>query len=393
MRVRKRVSETALVVTNSDALRRGVPTWDDAVKVFLAGWRGDHPNVKDNTLAGYDEQLRSRLVRFAEGRGIGSPSEFRRDHLRAFVSWLGEVVTAQGKGLSQRGKQVGLDTAKRFFRWYAAQGVMPNITEGVGSFRLDKRYPEHLTPEQLRRLLAAFAIDGADERGAYEFARDKCMVVLLAFCGLRVGELVALNRVDLDAEQWRVRVQFSKTHRERFVDLPAEVRDGRREPVREVQEAIDLWGMLRSEQFPDLGDEGALFVTLQEYQPRGKDGTKKERVPRGSRITDNAVRLVLGRAAVRAGLPPKSAMPHKLRHSFGVLSAMEKVPPTAIMGALGHTTLHMTAHYMALTEQERSQSYAQANIAGKVLGASASRVARRSVGQVLKGMQKQGNGK
>ena len=86
--------------------------WDAAVRLFVECWAADHPGIRKLTLEYYRYQLASRLAAFARERGISGPCEFNRYDLRAFVSWLEEVVTYTGRPLTQRGKQMALNTAK-----------------------------------------------------------------------------------------------------------------------------------------------------------------------------------------------------------------------------------------------------------------------------------------
>jgi integrase len=91
--------------------------------------------------------------------------------------------------------------------------------------------------------------------------------------------------------------------------------------------------------FPGLREEGALFVNL------GQNA--------GERMTSDAVRTVLRRAAIEAGIDPALFTPHRLRHYFGLSSAMAGVPTTALMRALGHRSPIMTARYSEFADAEQ----------------------------------------
>ncbi|UCC67059.1 MAG: tyrosine-type recombinase/integrase [Armatimonadota bacterium] len=54
--------------------------------------------------------------------------------------------------------------------------------------------------------------------------------------------------------------------------------------------------------------------------------------------------------------------PHRLRHYFGLTSAMAGVPTTALMRALGHRTPIMTARYSEFADAERRWAFARADI-------------------------------
>ena len=54
--------------------------------------------------------------------------------------------------------------------------------------------------------------------------------------------------------------------------------------------------------------------------------------------------------------------PYRLRHYFGVTSAMAGVPTTALMRAMGHRTPIMTARYSEFADAERRWAFARADI-------------------------------
>jgi integrase len=158
------------------------------------------------------------------------------------------------------------------------------------------------------------------------------MIHLMAFCGLRVAELVGLNASDLDLEEGRVRVkaETSKVRRRRFVDLPLTISDGREVVKSEVADVMAKWLRLRARACPHLGEEDVLLVRLGPNQfafgtiETMHSGGKAR--PPGERLTTDAVRTILKRVAVEAGVDPHLVTPHRLRHYFGLTSAMAGVP-------------------------------------------------------------------
>ncbi|GAG05301.1 unnamed protein product, partial [marine sediment metagenome] len=101
-------------------LRREAPedlSWEAAIGLFVEGWAADHPGIRPGTLEHYREQLVNRIAAFANERGITSVQDFSRHDLRAFVVWLDSFVTANGRPLTPRGKDMALATAKRFLGW------------------------------------------------------------------------------------------------------------------------------------------------------------------------------------------------------------------------------------------------------------------------------------
>jgi len=339
-------------------------SWEAAVELFAECWAADHPGIRPGTLGHYREQLRARLAVFSEERGVKTVSELSRYDFRAFVTWLDTVVTYAGRPLTPRGKQMALETARRFLVWLHQERILPeDITAHVGKYRLDKDLePRAIPAEDLQKLLASLDLSTAAG------VRNTVMIQVMAFCGLRVAELVGLNRDDLDMEagRLRVRAENAKGRRTRFVDLPLTIVDGKEAVRPEVAGLMASWLTVRSELCPQLTEEDALFVTVGSDQQltrfRETGEAKPGTWPPGQRVTTDAVRTILKRLAEKAGVDPKLATPHRLRHYFGLSSAMAGVPTTALMRAMGHRSPIMTARYSEFADSERRWAFARADI-------------------------------
>jgi len=321
-------------------------TWEAAIELFIQCWRADHPGIRARTLTHYRDQLVSRLAVFAGEQQIPTVDEFDRYALRAFVTWLDALVTYAGKPLSPRGKQMALDTAKRFLLWLYQEHILPDdITAHVGSYRLDSDPEPRATPAtDLQKALSHL------NRRNPVCIRNTAMIYLMAFCGLRVSEMTGLNANDLNLEEGRVRVraQTTKVRRSRFVDLPLTLADGQEMVQPEVARVLQEWLRIRGVMFPGLGEEDALLVNLGQGS--------------GERVTSDAVRTILRRTAINAGIDPALFTPHRLRHYFGLSSAMAGVPTTALMRAMGHRSPIMTARYSEFADSQRRWAFAKADI-------------------------------
>jgi integrase/recombinase XerD len=339
-------------------------TWEAALALFVDCWQAEHPGIRPGTLGHYRDQVETRVAAFAKQRGVVRVPDFSRYDLRAFVGWLDQVVTYAGRPLTPRGKQMALDTAKRFLLWLYHEGLLPeDITTHVAKYRLDKDPEPRATPAaDLETLLSSLDI------GTPTGIRNAAMIQVMAFCGLRVAELVGLNACDLSLTEGRVRVraETSKGRRTRFVDLPLTILEGREVVKAEVAALLTAWLGVRSTACPSLGEEEALFVTLgsNQWPPRlrATAGTGPEARPPGERMTTDSVRVILKRLAESAGVDPKLATPHRLRHYFGLSSAMAGVPTTALMRAMGHRSPIMTARYSEFADSERRWAFARADI-------------------------------
>ena len=347
--------------------------WKDAIQLFGECWAADHPGIRERTVGHYRDQLITRIAVFAQERGVADVRAFSRSDLRAFVSWLDQLVTYTGRPLTPRGKQMALDTAKRFLSWLYQEGLLPeDVASQVGSYRLDADPEPRATPQaDLEKVLASLRPDTPTG------LRNTALIHLLAFCGLRVSELIGLNANDLSLEEGRVRVraETSKVRRTRFVDLPLTIVDGQEVVKPEIAELLTSYLQLRARVCPHLGQEDALFIRLGPNQfahgPSETAPIGAEARPPGERLTTDAVRTILKRLAARAGVNPGLLTPHRLRHYFGLASARAGVPTTALMRAMGHRSPIMTARYSEFADSERRWAFARADITKGLLIPSA----------------------
>jgi type 1 fimbriae regulatory protein FimB/type 1 fimbriae regulatory protein FimE len=170
----------------------------------------------------------------------------------------------------------------------------------------ETRGREHLTHAEVEQLAAAAA-----RRGRHG-SRDALMIRTAYRHGLRVSELVDLRRDQLDLGGGRLTVR----RRKRGTDATHPM-DGR-----EIRE----------------------FRRLLRGAPEGTHVFVSER---GGPLTDSAVRKMIARAGVAAGLP-LPVHPHMLRHATGYHLANKGRDTRTIQAYLGHRNIQHTVRYTAL---------------------------------------------
>lgn len=144
--------------------------------------------------------------------------------------------------------------------------------------------------------------------------RDAALFALLFGCGLRRGEVVALNIDDLDLDRGTVRV-IAKGDKERIVPLP----DQFVQPLRQ-------WVFVRGEA------AGALFLTVK----KGEKLTTK-------RLTANGLHWIVERRRRDCKLEPFSA--HDLRRTFGTMLLDKGWDIRSVQLAMGHANIQTTTLY------------------------------------------------
>lgn len=152
---------------------------------------------------------------------------------------------------------------------------------------------------------------------ALELMRDSCsevrdlaMIDMLASTGMRVGEMVLLNREDINFNE-RECVVFGKGDKERIVYFDARTK-------------IHLQNYLQSR----IDDNPALFVSLQAPYNRMKIG---------------GIEVRLRKLGNRLGLP--KVHPHKFRRTLATMAIDKGMPIEQLQQLLGHKRIDTTLQY------------------------------------------------
>jgi integrase/recombinase XerC len=202
-----------------------------------------------------------------------------------------------------------LVTLRRYVGFLAETGVIESSPcEGIKELRRVVGAPKAVERSKVRKLLREATV-----RHDY---RGLAILSILLYCGLRVGELAALELSDLDLSDrgGSLRVRDGKGSKERTVPLPAEARTATRRylDARPRAESRRLF----------IGRGG---------QPLGTDG----------------VRYIVKKYGLAAGL---NLHPHQLRHTMATeyLTATEN-DLVGLAQVLGHESIQTTSRYTRRT--------------------------------------------
>lgn len=221
-----------------------------------------------------------------------------------------------------------LSAVRAFLRFLRRERVIEeNVALLLRPPKAKKLLPGFLTVEQAAALVEAPThVRAATGCAGAEAARDRALFEVMYGAGLRVGELVALDLGDIEGEM--VRVRHGKGDKERIVPLG-----------RKACEALRLY----------LGERQLL-------EAQGAIDTALFLSRRGRRLSTRAVRRLVDRHAIQAGLP--RTHPHALRHSFATHLLGSGADLRSIQELLGHAALSTTARYAHVDLQYLHDQYA-----------------------------------
>jgi integrase/recombinase XerC len=273
------------------------------------------------TVAMYGEAL-LRLQASAEAAGV----ELRAAQPHHIRSWTAQLRL---RGLAPRSIAIALAAWRGLYRWWGRNALVPaNPVDGVRPPKATKPLPKALSVEQA---VALAEHDNEHDHPALA-ARDHAVAELLYGCGLRVGELVGLDRVASAAAAGWVDLADATAH--------VLGKGGKRRSVpvgRAALHALQGWLAVRG-MLADAG-EAALFVSR-----------------RGGRLTVGQLRQRLKRQALQAGLPTH-VHPHMLRHSYASHLLQSSGDLRAVQELLGHASISTTQVYTQLDFQHLAKIY------------------------------------
>ncbi len=246
------------------------------------------------------------------------------ERIRGFLAQL----SAQNYSPATMARKIA--TLRSFYRWMTKRGfVTSNAMTLIRTPKQEKRLPKAITVEQVEQLLAA--PDDTNLLGA----RDRAILETLYSTGIRVSELVGIDRSDVDRPGEAIRIR-GKGRKERIVPLGSH-----------ALAALDRYlGMLNADlQSQGLAPatDGPLFINKH-----------------GGRLSTRSVRRKVGKYLAQVGLDPEIS-PHTLRHSFATHLLDNGADLRSVQELLGHQSLSTTQVYTHLTTQRMRDAYDDAH--------------------------------
>jgi len=219
-----------------------------------------------------------------------------------------------------------LSAIRTFFDYLNRQGILENNPARlVSTPRREKRLPVVLTADDAQRLMEA---PGTKSPRAHDTElRDRAVLEVLYSTGIRAGELIGINRDDIDHNDRLIRIR-GKGRKERIVPVGTRALDAINSYVGEKKKGAD---------------NAALFTG-----------------PSGKRLTARTVQRILENYRKYLGLLQK-ASPHTLRHSFATHMLESGADLRAIQELLGHASLSTTQRYTHLNLDSLMETYDKAH--------------------------------
>ena len=302
----------------------------DRLLVEHDSWLAVERGLAANSLAAYRRDLR-RYAAFLRERGEHDPTAVREETVLAYVEDLKSAVDDDGRArYAPSSIARALVAVRSFHRFCLEEGFLAvDPSEEVGAPRVPLGIPKALTEGEVEALLAAVVGDTA------RALRDRAIVETLYATGVRISELVGLDRRDLDLDDGLVRV-LGKGSKERIVPVGRSARD-----------ALTAY----------LAD-GRPQLARPDRSPRGGEAVILN--VRGGRLSRQSCWKIVRTAGERAGVGGRLS-PHVLRHSCATHMLERGADIRVVQELLGHASLSTTQVYTKVSPERLRAVYEAAH--------------------------------
>ena len=218
-----------------------------------------------------------------------------------------------------------LSTLRSFFRYALLQGhLTKDPTEDIEHTKLDKKLPPTLSYKQIEHFFSQ------PDTSCWLGHRDRAIMELFYSSGLRVSELVSLNREDVDLRNHTMKLK-GKGKKERVVPI-----------TKNAAHWIQSYLALPDRQPAQLTEE-ALFLN--------KNGTRLT-----SRSVDRKFEIYLKSSGLAGRITP-----HTIRHAIATHCLEKGMNLKTIQTLLGHSSLTTTTIYTQVSSTLKQKAYQEAH--------------------------------
>lgn len=280
-------------------------------------------NRSQKTIANYDFYL-TRLLDYAGELKVENITD---ELVRKWRLWLNRLGTNVSDELSAATTNYHLIALRGFLKFCAKRNIPTLTADKIELARSKRKQVTWLEEDELERLFAQ------PNTSTLAGARDRAILELLFSSGLRVSELVGLDRehINLKRREFTVRGKGQK-------DRPVFISD---EAAKHVQAYLDM----RSD------NTRPLFIRFA--------GNKKVDLSGNfHRLTARSVQRLVAHYALLAGIT-KHVSPHTLRHSFATNLLMNGADLRSVQAMLGHSNIATTQIYTHVTDPHLKKVHEQ----------------------------------
>lgn len=285
----------------------------DAVADFL-----EYLEIEKNRAQKTSENYHLYIMRFMEYAGDIKVSEINDELMRKYRIWLARYKNDRYEEISKQTQAYHLIALRHFLKYLTKRNIKSLAPEKIELPSVKRKQVTFLDDEELTRFF--------DQPDSSSIAgkRDLAILHLLYSGGLRVSELVKLNRshINLKRREFMVRGKGQK-------DRPIFISD-------RAAQYIEDYLNVRDDNLQPL------FIRIGGSQKIDQSGDYK-------RLTPRTIQRLVAHYAKMAGIT-KNVTPHTIRHSFATGLLTQGADLRSVQALLGHSNISTTQIYTHVTD-------------------------------------------
>ncbi|MBI3494579.1 tyrosine-type recombinase/integrase [Candidatus Saccharibacteria bacterium] len=261
------------------------------------------------------------LNRLMEFQGDIEVSKIDIELVRKWRLWLNRYKNETGTALSAMTQSYHLIALRSFLTYCSKRDIDTLAPNKIELPKTKSKQVTFLNTDEIIRMVDEISLE--DPKGL----RDRAIVELLFSSGLRVSELVNLNRdhINIARREFMVR---GKGNKDRPVFISSD-----------AAEHIENYLNTRQDSLKPL------FISYRDNNPQHLDTSGNFR-----RLTPRSVQRIIKHYALAAGIT-KHVSPHTMRHSFATDLLMNGADLRSVQSMLGHSNISTTQVYTHVTDQ------------------------------------------
>lgn len=287
--------------------------YEQAISQFL-----EYLELEQNRSKKTIENYSHYLTRLSDFAGDIKLSDVNLELISKWRLWLNRLGTNTSDELSKTTQNYHLIALRSCLRFCARRNLPALAPDKIELARVSRPQVTFLTAEELERLVSQ------PDLTKLNGLRDRAIIELLFSSGLRVSELVGLDRdhVNLKRREFMVR---GKGQKDRPIFISPEAAEW-------IQRYLDK----------RQDNTKPLFIRYA--------GSKKVDLSGNyTRLTARSIQRMVARYALQAGIT-KHVSPHTLRHSFATDLLMNGADLRSVQAMLGHSNIATTQIYTHVTD-------------------------------------------
>ncbi len=257
------------------------------------------------------------IERFIEFADDIHPNQITKELVRKYRLWLNRYINNSGQELSANTQALHLIALRSFLTYLQERDIDSLEPTKIKLPKTTRKQVTFLYPEEVEQLF--YSIDNSSIIGK----RDLAIISLLFSGGLRVSEIVSLNRSNINLERGEFMVRGKRSK-----DRPIFISDQAKQALKDYLDA-------RKDNLP------ALFLNYSKNSQPTTNGDFR-------RLSPRSIQRMINKYAKLAGIT-KKVSPHTMRHSFATDLLMNGADMRSVQEMLGHSNISTTEVYTHIT--------------------------------------------